>query len=362
MRVLKKILLVLLILVAILLIVALFVKKEYAAEREISIDRPTETVFAYIKQLKNQNQYGKWASMDPGMKKTYRGTDGTPGFVYRWESNSDSVGVGEQEIKKIIEGQRIDFELRFEKPMESTEQAYMMTKPINENQTNVTWGFQGKVSYPFNLMCLFMNIEEMIGHDLQTGLDKLKLILESQPAANKGDIAFLNDYYTQTTKNLTDALQGLSRAQLKFVPTQGKWSIAQCVEHIIATEKMLFDIAKTEIAKPAQPERRSEIKTADEALIRTITDRSEKFNAPKELQPSGKYENADQALLDFKAATQPVLDYINGADLENLRNHIIEHPAGISDGYQNLLYIAAHSARHIKQIEEVKSHPDFPKQ
>lgn len=350
------------ILIAILLIVALFVKKEYAVEREISINNSKEVVFAYIKQLKNQDHYSKWASMDPGMKKVYMGTDGTPGFIYRWESNSDSVGVGEQEIKKITEGQRIDFDLRFEKPMESTEHAYMTTESVGANQTKVTWGFDGKMNYPFNLMFLFMNMEEMIGDDLQTGLDKLKLILESQAPVSDGSIAFLSGYFNQTTKNLTDAVQGLSQDQLKFVPAPGTWSIAQCVEHIIATEKMLFEMAKTEIAKPAQPERRSEVKTTDEALIGMITDRSDKFNAPKELQPTSKYESADQALIDFNATRQPVLDYIGSADLENLRNHIIEHPAGISDGYQNLLYVAAHSARHTKQIEEVKAHPDFPKQ
>ncbi|MGO1245816.1 DinB family protein [Sphingobacterium sp. JB170] len=362
MRILKKILLVLAILIAVPLIVALFVKKEYSAEREVTINRPKTEVFEYIKHLKNQEQYSKWANLDPNMKTTYTGTDGTPGFISRWESDSDSVGVGEQEIKKITGGERIDFELRFEKPFESTEQAYMITESVDNNQTKVKWGFNGKMKYPFNLICLFMNIEQMISNDLQTGLDKLKLILESQAPVPDGSIAFLSDYYNQTTRNLTDAVKGLSQAQLTFVSGPGKWSIAQCLEHIIATEKMLFEMAKTEIAKPAQPTRRSEVKTTDEALVSMVTDRSEKFNAPKELQPSGKYVNANLALNDFNATRQPVLDYISSADLGNLRNHIIEHPTGISDGYQNLLFIAAHSARHTKQIEEVKSQPNFPNQ
>ena len=117
--------------------------------------------------------------MDPTMKKTYRGTDGTVGFVSAWESKVDSVGVGEQEIKKIKEGERIDFERRFIKPFEATEPAFMTTEPVSENQTKVIWGFSGHMNYPMNIMMLFMDFEKMIGDDLQTGLSNLKRELEN---------------------------------------------------------------------------------------------------------------------------------------------------------------------------------------
>ncbi|HEY4628905.1 MAG TPA: SRPBCC family protein [Flavobacterium sp.] len=174
----KKILIALAILIAIPLIVALFVKKVYAVEREITINKPKQEVFDYVKLLKNQDHYSKWATMDPKMKKSYRGTDGTVGFVSTWESKVDSVGVGEQEIKKIVEGERIDFELRFIKPFEATEPAFMTTEAVSENQTKVKWGFSGHMNYPMNLMMLFMDFEKMIGDDLQTGLNNLKTVLE----------------------------------------------------------------------------------------------------------------------------------------------------------------------------------------
>lgn len=137
MRILKTILIAVGILIAVPLIVALFAKKDYEVEREITIDKPKEEVFDYVKFLKNQDNYSKWATMDPEMKKTYRGTDGTVGFVSAWESDNKDVGIGEQEIKKITEGERIDFELRFFEPFESTEPAYMTTESVSENQTKV---------------------------------------------------------------------------------------------------------------------------------------------------------------------------------------------------------------------------------
>lgn len=178
MKIFKKILIALAIIIAIPLLVALFVKKDYAVEREISINKPKEAVFDYVKYLKNQDNFSKWATMDPDMKKTYRGTDGTVGFVSAWESRNDDVGAGEQEITKITEGERIDYELRFIKPFESTEKAYMITEALGDNQTNVKWGFSGRMDYPMNLMLLFMDFEEMIGNDFETGLNRLKGELE----------------------------------------------------------------------------------------------------------------------------------------------------------------------------------------
>ncbi|MBK6266189.1 SRPBCC family protein [Marivirga sp. S37H4] len=174
----KKILIAIAIIIAIPLIIALFVNKTYEVEREIIINKPQQEVFDYVKYLKNQDNFSKWATMDPEMKKTYRGTDGTVGFVSAWESDNDEVGTGEQEITNIIEGERIDYELRFIKPMESTAPAFMTTEAVSENQTKVKWGFSGHMDYPMNLMMLFMDFEEMIGNDFQEGLNELKTQLE----------------------------------------------------------------------------------------------------------------------------------------------------------------------------------------
>jgi len=174
----KTILIVLVIIIAIPLIIALLTKKEYGVIREVLINKPKPEVFNYIKYLKNQDNFSKWATMDPNMKKEYRGEDGTVGFVSAWDSEQKNVGKGEQEIKKIVEGERIEYELRFIKPFQSTSLAYMITETISENQTQVKWGFNGKMNYPMNIMLLFMDMEKMIGNDFATGLSNLKTIVE----------------------------------------------------------------------------------------------------------------------------------------------------------------------------------------
>ncbi len=175
MKIFKRIIIVIVAFIALLLIIALFVKKEYSIEREIVINKPESEVFNYIKHIDNQDNYSKWNMADPNKKTEKLGTDGTVGYVYKWDGNDD-VGAGEQEIIRITEGDRIDMALRFKRPMESTGNAYMSTEPASPTSTKVKWGMYGKSSYPFNLMNPMM--DRILGKDLQTGLDNLKTVLE----------------------------------------------------------------------------------------------------------------------------------------------------------------------------------------
>lgn len=175
----KKVLYIVLGLIALLLVAAFIMPKDYAVEREIVVNRPKAEVFEYLKSLKKQNDWSVWGLRDPNMKKTFSGTDGTVGFVSMWEGN-DEVGKGEQEITKIEEGERIDTQLRFLKPFESTSDAYMITKAIDSTSTQVKWGFTGRMPIPMNLMLPMLNIDESVGKDFQEGLANLKGILEKQ--------------------------------------------------------------------------------------------------------------------------------------------------------------------------------------
>lgn len=180
MKIVKWILITLVVLVAIPLISALFMNKDYSVEREITVNRTKDQVFAYVKSLKNQNDWATWNQMDPNQKNEYRGEDGQVGFVHRWVGNPDNVGTGEQEIVKITEGERIDFELRFEVPFESQSPAWITTQAVGPDQTKITWGMSGTMPYPMNFMQVFTSMDDMIGTEYEKSLVNLKKILEGQ--------------------------------------------------------------------------------------------------------------------------------------------------------------------------------------
>ena len=175
----KTLVITLLILISIPLILALFIEGKYQVERKITIQENHQVLFDYMKSLKNQTEYAVWQLRDPKTKHTYTGEDGTVGFIAAWESKDDEVGVGEQEIVSLYDGKRIETKLRFKVPFEAEDDAYLETIAIDTNQTLVKWGFSGEMPYPFNVMMLFMDMDEMVGKDLEIGLKNLKKISES---------------------------------------------------------------------------------------------------------------------------------------------------------------------------------------
>jgi uncharacterized membrane protein len=169
-----------LVIIVLLVIIALLINGKYAVEREVSINKPKQQVFDYVKYLKNQNQFSVWAKIDPGMKTEFRGEDATVGFVSAWDSENPKAGKGEQKILKIDEGNRIDYELHFIKPFESTDYAHMEFTSVNDSITLVKWAFNGEMKFPMKLMLLVMNMEKMLAPDLQNGLNNLKVLMEAK--------------------------------------------------------------------------------------------------------------------------------------------------------------------------------------
>lgn len=161
-------------------IIALFVKKNYNYHRSIAIDRSVETVFDYVKYIKNQDSYSVWNMKDLNKKQTFTGHDGAVGFIYAWDSEHKNAGAGEQEIVRIVENDRIATELRFIRPFKNIATTYTITEPISPNSTKVTWGMTGVNKYPMNLLTLLM--KGGLEKDIDQSLNNLKKILEKNSA------------------------------------------------------------------------------------------------------------------------------------------------------------------------------------
>ena len=161
--------------IALVLIMALFMKKEHYVKREIIINAPRQKVFDYIKLLKNQDEFNTGAMEDPDRKKEFKGTDGTVGYIYSWSGNK-SAGEGQKEIKNIVEGKRIETEIRFVKPMTAVGYALMDTESLSDNQTKVSWSNAGTLKYPLNI--LVPMVEKHGVRDIDGSLATLKNILE----------------------------------------------------------------------------------------------------------------------------------------------------------------------------------------
>ena len=164
--------------VVIIIILATIAPKSYDVNRKILVKKTVPEVFEYLKYLKNQDNWSPWGKRDPNMKKEFEGDDGEIGATSKWEGNKD-VGSGEQEIKRIVENEVIESELRFLKPWKSQSDAYLRVKEVGAYETEITWGFSGNNKFPFSIMMLFMNMDKAVGKDFEEGLASLKDILEN---------------------------------------------------------------------------------------------------------------------------------------------------------------------------------------
>ena len=80
-------------------------------------------------------------------------------------------------ISKINVPTLFETDLKFYEPFESEANAYI--KLVDEgSSTKVTWGFESEMNYPFNLMKLFMDMEEAMDKDWNNGLGKLRQLCE----------------------------------------------------------------------------------------------------------------------------------------------------------------------------------------
>ena len=158
-----------------LLLFGLFMRKNHYVRREIVINAPLEKVFAYVRLLENQDKFNKHAMAGGERQKEYKGTDGTVGFIYSWKGNKDA-GVGEKEIKNIIEGKKVESEIRFVKPFKATATVIMETESLPDGQTKVYWSNAGILKYPVNIMIPIL--EKNLPKEMDASLVNLKNILE----------------------------------------------------------------------------------------------------------------------------------------------------------------------------------------
>ncbi len=168
-------------------------------------------------------------------------------------------------------------------------------------------------------------------------------------------------FLTETETGVLEAVAGLSEAQLSFKTAPDKWSVEDCMKHIAATETGLWQMTEGNIKQAANPEKRTEIKWSDDDVMKNIENRTNKVKTfpPFEPQNTGFKTLAD-AISSFKENRAKLIEYVKTTD-QDLRNHVATLPVGSFDCYQMLLFIGAHSNRHMQQINEVKADPNFPK-
>ena len=169
----------------------------------------------------------------------------------------------------------------------------------------------------------------------------------------------LGKHLDQTRQAFLASIAGLSDAQWTFKAAPDRWSIAEVAEHIAVSETTIRELVTGQVMKgPAVP--RNADPLADHAMVTLLLDRSNRFQAPEMLKPTNRWASRDALVKEFVAARDKTAAYVK-TTTDELRTHAAPHPVfKMLDGYQWLLLLSGHAARHTAQIEEVKTAPGYP--
>jgi len=166
---------------------------------------------------------------------------------------------------------------------------------------------------------------------------------------------------TKTRNRLTSVVDGLSEEQLNFKPNLESWSVAECAEHLAISEGMIGGMLQGALQTPADPSKRDSVQIPDEKLMGMITSRDQKVKTGEAFEPSGKFGSHEETVKAFADKRDEHIEYLKTTE-DDLRNHYGQLPFGTIDGLQILLFMSGHTERHVKQMEEVMAHEDFPEQ
>lgn len=190
------------------------------------------------------------------------------------------------------------------------------------------------------------------------------IVLSLAPAAaqplTQQDRDTLLKHLDQTRQAFLASISGVSEAQWTFKAGPDRWSIAEVAEHVAISETTLLQLVTDRVLKsPAVPRDPNAI--PDAKLLEGLLDRSSKVQAPEMLKPTNRWATRDALAKDFVMARDKTAAYVR-TTTDDLHGHSAPHPVFKSlDGYQWILLLSGHAARHTAQIEEVKTSPGYPK-
>ncbi len=176
----------------------------------------------------------------------------------------------------------------------------------------------------------------------------------------KSDRKEINNYLKKSRTALIEKIESLSDEQWRYKPTPETWSPAEIAEHIFKAESVILRRVETIIEKEYKPELMPNSKQKAEEFVELIVGRKEKFKAPEPVAPTGSFESPKIFIEAFKKRREETNGYVKSVDKPLKAYYENFGPVGEVNGYHWLLFISAHTERHIKQLEEVLNHSQFP--
>lgn len=164
-------------LVALIVLVAVLQPSAFRIARSITVQAPASAIFSYINNLKQFQEWNPYREKDLAARNEFSGPEAGPGAVFRWIGDAN-VGEGVMTIMKSEPNAAVHVDLEFIRPFPGHNDVAFTLIPVGEG-TEVTWSMAGRYALIPKIVGLFISMDRMIGGDFETGLQRLKSLVET---------------------------------------------------------------------------------------------------------------------------------------------------------------------------------------
>jgi hypothetical protein len=145
-------------------------------ERSRDLAAQRSQVSPLVTDLRNWERWSPWKDLDPNQRVTYGPTTQGVGASYEWAGN-DQVGRGRMEIVGVDERPDrtvVDYRLQFLEPFEDEADVEVALLDQPSGKTRATWSMDSDASFMEKIMCVFVDMDAMIGRDFEKGLERME--------------------------------------------------------------------------------------------------------------------------------------------------------------------------------------------
>ena len=151
-------------------------------------------------------------------------------------------------------------------------------------------------------------------------------------------------------QDFMDAVSGLSESASLLRPAPDRWSVVECIEHVVTVEERFQGWLEKGSPAASLPNPENEAR-----LFSVLTDRSTRVTAPEAVRPSGRFRTLQESLAGFIAARDRSLSLVKDR-ASNLYTIGAQHQRfGDLNGVEVVQLIAGHARRHAAQIRETRN-------
>lgn len=191
---------------------------------------------------------------------------------------------------------------------------------------------------------------------------------DPSPAVTDEEYAQIIEDLDLAQDTLVNLITGMTDEQWKFKQNPDRWSVAECVEHIVGTQHAILDGIQATLAGPRDPQWYERTKDKNEFVRQTVSTRNpggagSPFKVSYEFNPKGDWDRG-HGIAEFFKAQGALRAFVETMPRE-IKDRTMMNPfpqIGWMNLHDWLTLAPLHVIRHSKQIAEVQQDAKYPEQ